>query len=338
MRPTQEDIARLAQVSQATVSRVLSGDERVVPEIRAKVERAVEEAKYRPDARARSLRNRTSGMIGMAIRRPLGGLSGDPFYTSLISEILDNLADTGYRLALQTVPPNVPQWSVYDDLLRSRVVDGLLLVESETDDERLRNLQEDHFPFVLIGNPMGMEVASVDNDNVEAGFLATSHLVENGFKNIAMLAGRRGITVSDDRIEGYLRAVENHGQEARVWHSDFGPEAAYEVSLRALSGGDAVDGIVVLDDFLALGVVSAARKLGLRVPHDLGLVSFNDTPICSVLEGGLTSVSLNMPELIRSAVGTLVPAARLRAAPKPGRTLVPAHLVVRGSSRKEGTV
>lgn len=332
MRPTQEDIARLAQVSQATVSRVLSGDERVVPEIRAKVERAVEEAKYRPDARARSLRNRTTGMIGLAIRRPPGGLSGDPFYTSLISEILDNLAGTGYRLALHTVPAQEPHWPVYDELLRSRTVDGLVLVESEADDERLRNLHEDHFPFVLIGNPLGMEVASVDNDNVKAGFLATSHLIENGFQKVAMLAGRPGITVSDDRIEGYLQAIGQHGMPPNVWHSDFGPQAAYEVSLEALSHGDHVDGIVVLDDFLALGVVNAARSLGRTIPHDLGLVSFNDTPLCSVLAGGLTSVSLNMPELIQSAIGTLLPAARRQEAPAPGRVIVPAHLVARGSS------
>lgn len=335
MRPTQEDIARLAQVSQATVSRVLSGDERVVPAIREKVEQAVKQANYRPDARARSLRNRTSGMIGLAIQRPLGGLSGDPFYTSLITEILDNLVDTGYRLALQTVPPSESQWPVYDELLRSRAVDGLILVESEADDERLRKLHNDHFPFVLIGNPMGMEIASVDNDNFEAGFLATSHMFENGFRHVAMLAGRKGITVSDDRTAGYLEAVRQNGAVPSVWHAGFGPESGYEVALRALSTGEGVDGMVVLDDFLAMGVVNAAQKLGLRIPHDLGIVSFNDSPVCSVLSGGLSSMSLNMRELVKEAVSILLPAAQRHEAPEPKRVIVPAQLVVRGSSVRE---
>lgn len=333
MRPTQQDVARLAQVSQATVSRVLSGDDRVEPEIRDKVMAAVEEAKYKLDARARSLRTRSTGLIGLAIQRPLGGLSDDPFYTSLISEILDNLADSGYRLVLQSVPPGESQWKVYDELLRSRSVDGLLLVESDADDERLRHLHEDQFPFVLIGNPMGLEVASVDNDNIEAGFLATQHLLDNGFRRVGFLAGRRGITVSEDRIAGYTRALKRDGLATLVWHSGFGPEAAYEVALQALSMANRPEALVVLDDFMAMGVVMAARKVGLRIPHDLGLVSFNDTHVCNMLEGGLSSVSLNMPELVRNAVGSLVQAVRARKVPEPRRTILEAVLRERGSSQ-----
>jgi DNA-binding LacI/PurR family transcriptional regulator len=332
MRPTQQDVAKLAQVSQSTVSRVLSGDARVEPEIREKVLQAAVGAKYKPDARARSLRTRSTGLVGLAIQRPLGGLSDDPFYTSLISEILDNLSDTGYRLVLQSVPPGENQWKVYDELLRSRSVDGLLLVESEADDERLRHLHEDRFPFVLIGNPMGLAVASVDNDNVEAGFLATSHLLENGYSRVGFLGGRRGITVSEDRITGYERALERNGAKTLVWHSGFGPESAYETALKALSGAKPPDALVVLDDFMAMGVVMAARKLGLRVPADLGLVSFNDTHVCNMLEGGLTSVSLNMPDLVRSAVSTLVAAAKAREVPEPTRAVFDARLHVRGSS------
>src|SRR5690349_3225144 len=104
MRVTQQHIAKYAQVSQATVSRVLAGDERVEPEIRQKVLDAIEQHNYRPDARARSLRTQSTGLIGLAVKRPHGGLDGDPFYTSLISEILDDLQDTPYHLCIETVP------------------------------------------------------------------------------------------------------------------------------------------------------------------------------------------------------------------------------------------
>ncbi len=210
MRVTQQDIAKFAQVSQATVSRVLAGDGRVEPEIRDKVLEAIERHNYRPDVRARNLRKQSTGLIGLAVKRPHGGLDGDPFYTSLISEILDGLNGTPFHLCIETVPEGNSQWHVYDELLRSRRVDGLILVESEAHDERLVRLQQDRFPFVLIGNPMGAKVWSIDNDNVYAGQIATQHLFESGYRHVGFLAGREGITVSDDRIEGYARIANQY--------------------------------------------------------------------------------------------------------------------------------
>ncbi|MFQ3586190.1 MAG: LacI family DNA-binding transcriptional regulator [Fimbriimonadaceae bacterium] len=336
MRVTQRDIARYARVSQATVSRVLAGDRRVEPELRSKVMEAISRHNYRPDARARSLRTQASNLIGLAIQRPQGGLNGDPFFTSLISEILDMLVHTEYHLCLETVPAGRSQGAVYDELLRSRRVDGLILVESEANDERLDRLQRDQFPFVLIGNPLSACVWSVDNDNVYAGEVATRHLFENGYRRVGFLAGRPGITVSEDRLAGYQRVTAEHGAPCRVWNAEFGFEAARETAVRALSGSDAPDALVVLDDFMAMGVVLAARELRLHIPDDLGLVSFNDTNVCQFLACGLTSVSLNIPEIVKSAVGTLLAIMEGKQAETPQRHIVPCVLRVRGSSLRSG--
>ncbi|MBS1723143.1 MAG: LacI family DNA-binding transcriptional regulator [Armatimonadetes bacterium] len=323
-------------MSQATVSRVLAGDDRVEPEIRDKVLSAIEQHNYRPDARARSLRTQTAGIIGLAVKRPHGGLDGDPFYTSLISEILDNLDGTAYHLCIETVPNGGRQFQVYDEMLRSRRVDGLILVESEAHDERLALLQRDKFPFVLIGNPMGQVVWSVDNDNVYAGQVATQHLLESGYRKVAFIAGPEGITVSDDRLEGYTRIVQQYEGRPIVLHSDFGLEAAREVAMKALTGRDAPDAVVVLDDFMAMGVVIAARKLGRRIPQDLGIVSFNDSNVCLMLEGGLSSVSLDIPRLVRTSLSTLLEVISEKDYLEPARTIVPCLLQVRGSSIRAG--
>lgn len=336
MRVTQQDIAKFAQVSQATVSRVLAGDERVEPDIRQKVLEAIEQHNYQPDMRARSLRTRSSGLIGLAVKRPHGGLDGDPFYTSLISELLDGLSETDFHLCIETVPNGVGQFRVYDEMLRTRRVDGLVLVESEADDERLALLQRDRFPFVLIGNPMGQRVWSVDNDNVYAGQIATQHLFESGYRRIGMIAGPQGITVSDDRIAGYRRIVTQYEGEAQVWNADFGLEAARDVAILALLRQDAPDALVVLDDYMAMGVVIAARKLGKRIPQDLGLVSFNDSTVCLMLEGGLSSVSLDIPKLVKSALNRLMRNVRDEEDEDPQRTIVPCYLNVRGSSMRGG--
>lgn len=338
MRVTQQDIARAAEVSQATVSRVLAGDERVEEEIRQRVLAAVERYNYRTDARARSLRTRSTDLVGLAIQRPSGGLADDPFYTSLISEILDNLTPTRFKLRLEAVAEGESQWHVYDELLRSRSVDGMILVESEAHDERLQVLQRDRFPFVLIGNPLGASVWSVDNDNVYAADTATQHLIDAGYRKVGFIGGREGVTVSEDRLAGYLQAAHRNGLEPRVWHADFGPEAAREASQRAFASESAPDSLVVLDDFMAMGVVVAARRAGLRIPEDLGIVSFNDSHVCQLLEGGLSSVSLDIPRLVKTALLRLTSIIDEVEDGEPTREIVPAVLKVRGSSIRKGAL
>lgn len=333
-RVTQHDIARIANVSQATVSRVLAGDDKVEESIRRRVFDAVKANNYQPDVRARSLRNRRTGLIGFVINRPSGGLTNDPFFASLSAEILDYLNGRPYHLCLDMVSSESSQQAIYDEMLRTRRVDGLILAESEARDERLERLHEDHFPFVLIGNPMtGSEIHSVDNDNLLAAEMATKHLLDAGYRRVGMIAGRRGITVSEDRIAGYQRAIAGRQADNLVWHAGFGSDAARETALRVLARSDRPDALVVLDDFMAMGVVLAARSCGIRIPDQLGIVSFNDSKVCDLLECGLTSVSLNISELVKSACDRLLRVIEGRPIVGPRRIVVPCELRVRGSSQ-----
>lgn len=335
MRVTQQDIARYAQVSQATVSRVVSGDVRVEPEIRDKVLTVMAEHNYRPDVRAQSLRKRSTNLVGLAIQRPHAELSDDPFFTSLISEILKRLSGTPYQLCLETIPSDVRPSVVYDEMLRSRRVDGLLLVESEVDDERIRLLQSDRFPFVLIGNPLGQAVWSVDTDNVYAGKVAAMHLFWQGFRRVAFIAGRPGVTVSEDRIQGFCEAAADVDVEPMVFRAEFGIEAARQATLRALESPNPPEALLVLDDYMAIGVVSAAQERGLRIPYDLALVSFNDTSICRMLECGLTSVNLNLGDIVDRALTRLISLITCKPDDRPVRETVHCELRIRGSSIRQ---
>lgn len=333
MRVTQQDIAKLANVSQATVSRVLAGDERVEDEIRERVQDVVRAQNYRPDVRARSLRKQRTHLIGLVMKREHGSLQGDPFFSLLISEILDVLARTEYHLCVDIATSAVNQETVYEELLRSRRVDGLILVESEPRDERIHRLQDDDFPFVLMGNPNGAgELHSVDNDNVLAGQIATEHLVGQGYQRIGFIAGPQSLTVSKDRVEGYRRTLQAAGLPEAIWHCDFGFAAARDTARNILNKPEKPDALVVLDDFMAMGVVQAAREAGTAIPSQLGIVSFNDTAICSLVENGLTSVSLNIPHLVRSACKKLLNLIEDNAVQENKRTVIPCEIKVRGSS------
>jgi DNA-binding LacI/PurR family transcriptional regulator len=336
IRVTQRDIARLLQVSQATVSRVLAGDERVDLETKERVQQAIVQHNYKPDVRARSLRNQRSGLIGLVFKRPAGGLHDDPFFANLSSEIMDFLSGRPYHLCVEMVTPSTQQ-DTYDEMLRTRRVDGLILVESESRDQRILQLERDRFPFVLIGNPITKEhsgIYSVDNDNILAGEIATRHLVASGFKRIGILAGPRGVTVSEDRLIGYQTAISGRQDHEMIWHSEFGLEAAREAAMYIFSSEHRPDALVVLDDFMAMGVVLAARASRIRIPQDLGLVSFNDSSICKLLEGGLTSVGLNIPEIVKVACSTLLKIAEGTQVSGPKRVIVPTQLMVRGSSQR----
>ena len=325
MRVTQRDIARLAEVSQATVSRVLSGDVRVEREIRDRVLAVMQQKNYQPDVRARALRNQKSGLIGLVIKRPLGGSANDPFYANLISYLVEELSGRDYHLCVDVASDEFYQVAIYDELLRTRRVDGLILVESEAADDRIRRLQAEGFPFVLLGNPLHFaEVHSVDNDNVIAAEEVTNHMIEQGYKRVGFLGARAGITVSDDRIAGYQRALRGKQAEHLVYHSAFGSESSRRLATDILKSSERPDALVVLDDFMAFGVATAAR--------DLGIASFNDTSLCEMIGGGLTSVNLNIQGLVSKAVHRLSKIIDDKPILTDRRIVVPTTLTVRSSS------
>jgi DNA-binding LacI/PurR family transcriptional regulator len=337
MRVTQLDIARLAKVSQATVSRVLAGDDRVEAEIRGRVLNVIQLHNYRPDVRARSLRLKRTGLIGLVLKRSHGVLAEDPFFAGLTVGIMDVLSGRPYHLCIDVVSDDHSQAVVYDEMLRTRRVDGLILVEPEARDERVLRLQHDHFPFVLIGDPKSAEIASVDNDNIHAGEIATRHLIDSGYRQVGILAGPCGVNFSNDRIEGYLRAAKAEGMQPLVWHSQFGFESARDAALQIFDSVHRPDGLVVIDDFMAFGVVTAAKARYLRIPDHLGVVGFNNTTLCNLIEVGLTSVDLALDQIVDEAVSTLLDIIEGEVK-TPSRTIVPCRLCVRGSSLRAEAV
>jgi DNA-binding LacI/PurR family transcriptional regulator len=334
MRVTQLDIARNAGVSQATVSRVLAGDKRVDADKRERVLLVMKQANYQPDVRAQSLRKKRTNLVGLVLRRNEGGVKDDPFFATLLTEITEVLSETAYHLCLDMAVDDDSHSRVYDEMLRSRRVDGLILVEPRMDDVRLARLQRDNFPFVVIGNPQGKFSHSVDNDNVLAARQACLHLLEQGYRDIGFLAGPAGLAVVEDRLIGYRMALAERRHEPRVWHAEFGPVAAREAARDILSRRDRPEALIVMDDFMATGVVDFCMAHGVRIPEDLGIVSFNDSVYANFLAGGLTSINMNFPTMVREAVAKLIRMVESTETVEPSRLVVSCELKARQSSRR----
>jgi DNA-binding LacI/PurR family transcriptional regulator len=330
---TQKEIAKLAQVSQLTVSRVLGGDTGVDAQARERVMESVHQNGYQPHAQARSLRTSRSDTLGLAVRRTRRGFSKEPFYAELITSVMDRAALQGFHLSVSASRTADGERSFYDSLFNSRRVDGLIILESMEHDERIERLREHHFPFVLIGRYDGSrDLFTVNNDNVGGAEMAARYLLGRGRRRIGYISGAPELTVSQDRLLGYRRALEEAGiafDPRLVEEADFGEQGGRQAALRLL--GQSPDAILALDDLIGLGALAALKEQGLRVPDDVALIGFNDSVFCPHTDPPLTSVRVNVEEIGERAADMLI--ARIKDADLPPRqVLVPCELVERASA------
>jgi DNA-binding LacI/PurR family transcriptional regulator len=331
----QIEIARLAGVSQATVSRVLKGDPQVNEAMRERVLAVVQELGYVPDSRAQSLRSQRTRLLGLVIHRAPEALASDPFFSALIASIVEQAGRHEYHLCVDTARTARSQRAIYEELLRTRRVDGLILVESESHDKRIERLSREGFPFVLIGRYESEDaIATVDNDNIGAAYMATDYLIRTGRTRVAYIGGPAGLTVTRDRLQGYKSALEAHGlpYDARlVAFADFNPRSASSAMTDLLGLSAPPDAVLALDDLIALSAMREAKRQGRRIPDDIAFIGFNDSPLCQYVEPSLTSIAVEIPALARRATEML--AALIEGhEPTPKRQIVPARLVKRESA------
>lgn len=332
--PTIKDVAQRAGVSPSTVSRVIADHPRISAATKERVRAAMAELNYHPNAVARSLVRRRTYTIGVALSRSAEAALANPFFPEVLRGVGAVARQARYFLTLTTATSYEDEREQCIELLTQRRVDGLILLASRTDDALVDWLAQHSYPFVVLGRVPGRDVPQVNNDNVAAARAATEHLLALGHRQIAFIGGPPDFVVSVDRLAGYREALEGAGlrfQDDLVVHTDFSYEQAY-VAARSLLVGPAVrpTAVVAIDDSVALGVLAAARELGLRVPEDLSVVGFNDSPVCAHVAPPLTSVAIPIFELGAAAARMLCDA--LDGVEGPRKILLPSRLVVRGST------
>ena len=332
---TQNQIAKLSQVSQATVSRVLRGDPRVNEELRQRVLSVIEKHGYVPDARAQSLRSQRTGTLGLVVHRSPKQLARDPFFSALIAAIIEFAGKAGYHLCVDAARAVQSRQAIYEELLRTRRVDGLILVEPQTQDERMPRLLEEGFPFVLIGRYEPTDaVYSVDNDNIGAARTATEHLIRKAHYRIAYVSGPRGVFVCEDRYQGYRQALERAGIEPSsdlVAWGDFSEEHGYRAMSRLLSLPNPPTAVLAVDDLVAVGALRAVKERCRAVPQQMAVIGFNDSPFCNYVEPPLSSIAVDIRALAQIATDLLIRLIEEREVHQ-RRYIVPCQLVERSST------
>jgi LacI family repressor for deo operon, udp, cdd, tsx, nupC, and nupG len=334
VRLTIRDVARLAGVSHQTVSRVINGDPLVTPQTRARVEAAIAELGYQPNAIARSLADGRTHMLAC-----LAPNLTDYTFARIIEGAEAECRQHGFFLISSSAPDEAAFAALINELVPSRRIEGLMVINPYID-QRTQHLPE-NVPTVFIGgHPRpGHDVAAITLDDYGAARSAVQHLTGLGHQRIAMITGPLVEDCTQDRITGYRAALQEANLKADpAWivEGDWSASSAHTATLRLMNLKPPPTAIFAQNDRMGLGALRAARDLGLRVPEQLSVIGLDDMPLASYFDPPLTTMRQDMFAIGRTAAQLLVQAVEQPQAKQP-QLRQPAELVIRQSTGKNST-
>jgi LacI family transcriptional regulator len=328
---TIRDVARLANVSVATVSNALNNADRVSPELLARVRAAVDKLGYAPDAAARSLRKGSSRLIGLIV-----GDITNPFFSDLFEAVEDAAAARSYLVLLCNSNERVEREEAHLKMLRSQRIDGLILAPTgAVSMNRAALLAALEIPVVLVDRAMeGLGYDAVVLDNHRAGHEATAHLIARGHRRIALINGPDIVRTAADRLQGYREALLGAGlafDPALVRAADFQEQAAYDAAIDLLRSPGRPTAIFATNNLMTIGALRAIADLGLTCPDDVSIIGIDDLAWAEAVSPRLTTVAQPVRAMGEAALDQVV--ARIAGERTvPGETTVLApSLIVRGS-------
>lgn len=331
-RPTIRDVARHAGVSHQTVSRVINAREDVLPETRALVESAIKELGYRPSAIARSMAGGKTYTLAC-----ISPNLTDYTFASVIEGAEIEARRNGYFMLSASCADPESFFELVDELVGHRRVDGLIIINPYSD-QRYKHIPQD-FPVVFVGAPShGEPVSSVCLDDDKVGYDATRYLISLGHTSLAMVTGPMEEDCSQNRAEGYRRALREAGlkvDETMIVEGNWTATSGQDALLLFMELGRLPTAIFAQNDRMAIGVLRAARHANIKVPSQLSVIGIDDMPLSSYFDPSLTTMRQDMPRIGREATHLLLNLIKkddvgLREMKLPG------NLIIRQSTSDKG--
>lgn len=283
---TIKDIAKILNVTCATVSKALSNQEDISAEMKSKVRKVAEELHYRPNILARGLVKNESKTIGLIIPDIT-----NPFYPEIAQGIEETINEEGYSLILCNSNWDKDKENNHISLLIGKKVDGLIIAPIGI--EQADAVKVD-FPIITVGNKNSItEENYVVIDDEKGGYIATSHLIENGCRSILFIGGQENVLSNKDRLRGYKKALSDNNieiQESNIYSRNFKRESGYMTLKEIMQSQKMPDGIFAGNDILALGIIQAITESGFKIPEDIKVVGFDDIIYMQLPEISLTTI------------------------------------------------
>lgn len=335
MAVTIKDVARAANVAPSTVSRVIANNPRISKETKRKVKKAMEDLGYHPNLNARSLAIQSTQTIGIVMPSSGDVVFQNPFFPSVLQGISEGAREKNYALHMTTGKLEKETFEAVINMVQGKRVDGMILLNSKVEDKVISYLRKIDFPFVIIGKPSKHieEITHVDNDNVRAMREATEYLIDLGHRDIAFIGGSLELMVTVDRLNGYKQALKNANiplKSEYILHEEFLREGGQEAVVELMALEKRPTSLVVVDDLMALGVLSTLHELGIKVPEEISVVSFNNVLLSELSNPPLTSMDINIFDLGYQVSRNLIQKIQNSSEPTK-RIIIPHKLVERFS-------
>ncbi|WP_274533568.1 DNA-binding transcriptional regulator CytR [Salinivibrio sp. MA607] len=326
---TMKDVAHIAGVSTATVSRALMNPEKVSASTRKKVEHAVVEAGYSPNSLARNLRRNESKTI-VAIVPDIC----DPYFSEIIRGIEEAAMEHGYLVLLGDSAQQHHRENSFVNLVFTKQADGMLLLGSDVPFDVSKPEQKNLPPLVMACEyAPDLELPTVHIDNLTAAFEAVNYLTQVGHTRIANITGVPETALTQFRSQGYQQALHRAGITINPAYSvvgDFSFASGARAITNLLSLPEPPTAVFCHCDVMAVGAMQQAKRLGMRVPQDISIVGFDDIQFAEYCEPPLTTVSQPRYDIGRQAMLMLLNTLQGREV-TPGSRLLDAKLVIRES-------
>lgn len=295
---TIKDVAKAANVSPSTVSRVLGNNPRISDETKKRVLDTIEKLGYHPNAIARGLANNSSRIIGLIIPNEAENLFKNPFYIQVMTGISVYTRKKGYYIMYAFSRNEDEEVGFIKSYTNSKLVDGIILLTSRQNDKCINYITERNFPFVVVGRPENTKnILWVDNDNLETMYNVVSSLIAKGHDDIAFIGGPADWNMSKDRLDGYKKALDTHGfdcdERLIKQMSDFSEQCGRE-AMEDILTYKIPSAVVTTDDLIAFGAMRVLKEIG---KTKVSVVGFNNTPLAEYQTPSLSSVNINAEKL-----------------------------------------
>jgi LacI family transcriptional regulator len=325
------EVARLADVSPATVSRVLNGSTTVDPERRRRIEEVVQRVDYRPNRLARNMRRQQAEMIGVVVSD-----IENPHFSEAVRVVEDAAYRAGYRVLLCNTDETAAKQRTYLEMLADERVLAAIVSPADTDGSGVEALLGLGIPVVafdrVIDDP---RTDAVTCDNVAGLRRLTEHLLWLGHTRIAYVGGRPDVETGAERLEGYLEAMRAAGRVPFAVDGGFRVEGAEQAVGTLLEHAAPPEALIVANNQMTLGALRAIRRAGLRVPHDLALGGVDDPPWAALVDPPLTTLAQPVRQMAETAMRLALERVE-GGRSEPRRVVLPLELRVRASCGLRG--
>lgn len=328
---TIRDVARIAGVSTATVSRVINSPEVVNLETRDRVSRAMKACRYKYNALARGFVTKQSHTLGLIVPSITNSI-----FAESTRGVQDFANQKGYQVIIGNSDYQYEKEVRLCEVLRERQVEGLIITTTSLKGKILKTLMDDGFPFVLIYSTIRKgPFSAVGVDNFLGGYRATEHLIKLGHRRVAMLAG--GFSFSDkslNRWHGYKKCLCDNNipyDPTLVVQTLYTLESGRQGIKSLLSTDNPPTAVFCSNDFMAIGAIQGAKELGIFTPENLSIVGFDDMAISSYLSPGLTTIRQPAYEMGRDGVEILLNSIQSQLK-KPVHHILETSLIIREST------